>query len=85
MSRQTRGTVPSDGESSSGSRGGTGRKINVLRKRRYDAVHRAGAAEQSQHAKGKLTARERIDKLLDPGTFTEVDLFALHRTTTFGM
>jgi acetyl-CoA carboxylase carboxyltransferase component len=63
----------------------TERKINLLRKRRYDAVHRAGAAERSQHAKGKLTARERIDRLLDRGSFTELDLFAVHHTTSFGM
>ena len=69
----------------SGSSGGTGKKINMLRKRRYDAVHRGGAAERSQHAKGKLTARERIDRLLDPGSFTELDMFALHRTTNFDM
>src|SRR5207253_5516992 len=61
------------------------RKINLLRKRRYDAVHRAGAAERSQHAKGKLTARERVDRLLDTGSFTELDLFAMHRTSNFGM
>src|SRR5438309_634299 len=63
----------------------TERKINLLRKRRYDAVHRAGAAERSQHAKGKLTARERVDRLLDAGSFTELDLFAMHRTSNFGM
>ena len=85
MTRQARKDAPAGGESSSGSSGGTNRKINLLRKRRYDAVHRAGAAERSQHSKGKLTARERIDKLLDPGTFTEVDMFAMHRTTNFGM
>src|SRR5580704_6342272 len=63
----------------------TERKLNQLRKRRFDAIHRDGTAEKSQHAKGKLTARERIDRLLDPGTFTEIDLFAVHRTTNFGM
>jgi acetyl-CoA carboxylase carboxyltransferase component len=63
----------------------TERKLNLLRKRRFDAIHRDGAPEKSQHAKGKLTARERIDRLLDPGTFTEIDLFAVHRTTNFGM
>ncbi|MGA8522340.1 MAG: carboxyl transferase domain-containing protein, partial [Candidatus Dormiibacterota bacterium] len=57
----------------------------MLRKRRFDAVHRGGAAERSQHAKGKLTARERIDRLLDAGSFTELDMFALHRTTNFDM
>ncbi len=65
--------------------GATERKINVLRKRRYDAVRRGGAAERSQHAKKKLTARERIDRLLDPGSFTELDVFAVHRSTSFGM
>src|SRR5438128_5739238 len=63
----------------------TERKINMLRKRRYDAIHRGGAAERSQHAKGKLTARERVERLLDPGSFTELDMFALHRTSNFGM
>jgi acetyl-CoA carboxylase carboxyltransferase component len=60
-------------------------KLNQLRKRRIEAIRRDGAAEKSQHAKGKLTARERIDRLLDPGTFTEIDLFAVHRNSNFGM
>ena len=38
-----------------------------------------------QHAKGKLTARERIDLLLDPGSFRELDMFVTHRTTDFGL
>lgn len=38
-----------------------------------------------QHAKGKLTARERIEALLDPGTFREIDPFVTHRTVGFGM
>jgi acetyl-CoA carboxylase carboxyltransferase component len=63
----------------------TERTINILRKRRYDAIHRGGAAERSQHAKGKLTARERIERLLDAGSFTELDLFAMHRSSNFGM
>jgi propionyl-CoA carboxylase beta chain len=40
---------------------------------------------KSQHDKGKLTARERIDKLLDPGTFEEFDKFVYHRCHEFGM
>src|SRR6201996_1006521 len=40
---------------------------------------------QAQHAKGKLTARERIDLLLDPGSFEEWDMFVEHRCTDFGM
>ena len=63
----------------------TERSINLLRKRRYDAVHRGGSAEHTQHAKGKLSARERIERLLDPGSFTELDLFAMHRSNNFGM
>ena len=61
------------------------RRINLLRKRRHDAIHRDGSAEQVQHSKGKLTARERIDRLVDSGSFHEIDLFALHRSTNFGM
>src|SRR5262249_48638588 len=75
-------------DASNGARAGgsaTDRAVNVLRKRRYDAIRRGGAAERSQHAKGKLTARERIERLLDPGSFTELDLFAMHRSSNFGM
>ncbi len=61
------------------------KRINVLRKRKYDAMHRGGEAQEKQHSKGKLTARERIDLLLDPGSFTELDAFAVHRTEAFGM
>ncbi len=39
----------------------------------------------AQHAKGKLTARERVDLLLDEGSFNEIDRFLVHRTTDFGM
>ena len=40
---------------------------------------------ERQHARGKLTARERLDYLLDPGTFYELDEFATHRATDFGL
>ena len=40
---------------------------------------------EKQHAKGKLTARERIEKLLDPGSFEELDTFVRHRTYEFEM
>ena len=49
---------------------------------------RAGGGEkriQQQHAKGKLTARERLDLLLDPGSFEELDPFIVHRATEFGL
>ncbi|MFI2242277.1 acyl-CoA carboxylase subunit beta [Streptomyces chrestomyceticus] len=43
------------------------------------------AGTERQHAKGKLTAYERIDLLLDPGTFTEIEPLRRHRATGFGM
>lgn len=49
---------------------------------------KAGGGEkriQQQHAKGKLTARERIDLLLDPGSFNELDCLITHRATDFGL
>ncbi|MGH2950685.1 MAG: carboxyl transferase domain-containing protein, partial [Solirubrobacterales bacterium] len=47
-------------------------KLAQLRELREQAVHSASAdAVEKQHAKGKLTARERIEKLLDPGSFEE--------------
>src|SRR5574344_1531218 len=52
------------------------------------AKARLGGGEKAiekQHAKGKLTARERIDLLLDKGSFEEMDMFKLHRCTNFGM
>ncbi|MEG0162496.1 MAG: carboxyl transferase domain-containing protein, partial [Mucinivorans sp.] len=39
----------------------------------------------SQHAKGKLTARERIELFLDEGSFEEFDMFVQHRCTNFGL
>ena len=49
-------------------------------------VHAGSAkAVERQHARGKLTARERIDLLLDPGSFVEFDAFARHRSTNFGL
>ncbi|MGH7642633.1 MAG: acyl-CoA carboxylase subunit beta [Candidatus Dormibacteria bacterium] len=61
------------------------RLINQLRKRRHDAVHRDGEPERIQRAKGKLTARERIRRLLDRGSFVELDAFVTHRSTQFDM
>src|SRR6266699_2466665 len=40
---------------------------------------------EAQHKKGKITARERLDLLLDPGTFNELDMFVTHRSTDFGL
>lgn len=64
----------------------TAGKIQDLRDRLEEAVHAGSArAIEKQHAKGKMTARERIAKLIDEGSFTELDEFARHRSTTFGM
>jgi propionyl-CoA carboxylase beta chain len=64
----------------------TAGKIADLERRRHEAVH-AGSeqAVAKQHAKGKMTARERITQLLDPGSFTEFDELARHRATDFGI
>jgi propionyl-CoA carboxylase beta chain len=64
----------------------TAGKIADLEKRRHEAIH-AGSerAVERQHARGKMTARERIDGLLDPGSFTEFDELARHRATDFDM
>src|SRR4051794_15879526 len=61
-------------------------KLGLLEERRDEAIHSASeAAVEKQHAKGKLTARERIEKLLDPGSFQELDTFVRHRTYEFDM
>ena len=61
-------------------------KLAQLEGLREHAVHNAGqAAVDKQHEKGKLTARERIAKLLDPGSFQELDVFVRHRTLDFDM
>ena len=64
----------------------TAGKLADLDRRIDEAVHAGSAAAvEKQHAKGKKTARERIELLLDPGSFTELDEFARHRSTSFGM
>ena len=60
--------------------------LSEVEKRRAEA--RLGGGEKriaAQHAKGKLTARERIDVLLDEGSFEEYDMYVTHRCTDFGM
>src|ERR1700730_10342991 len=56
-----------------------------LQEPREAAAHAAPEAEEKQHAKGKYTARERVEKLLDPGSFQELDTFVRHRTAEFDM
>ena len=61
-------------------------KLAQLQELKYEAIH-AGSQEAiaKQHAKGKYTARERLEKLLDPGSFQELDAFVRHRTSDFDM
>ena len=61
-------------------------KLADLRRRTDEAVH-AGSARgvAKQHAKGKQTARERLEVLLDPGSFVELDALARHRSRNFGV
>jgi propionyl-CoA carboxylase beta subunit len=61
-------------------------KIEELIKRKDQALHAASPeAIKKQHERGKLTARERIELLLDPGSFVETDRMARHRTHGFGI
>src|SRR5690348_18078212 len=55
-------------------------------KRRVSEVANAGSerAVEKQHSRGKKTARERLELLLDPGSFVELDELARHRSTNFG-
>ena len=64
----------------------TAGKIADLRRRRLEAES-SGTPEaiEKRHAKGKWTARERIAQLVDAGSFVELDSFARHRSTNFGM
>ncbi len=61
-------------------------KIQELRDKK-DLSRQGGGPEKikKQHGKGRLTARERIDLLLDKGSYREIDAFVEHRTTDFGM
>ena len=61
-------------------------KINKLISLREEASKGGGEKRiEAQHAKGKFTARERIDILLDEGSFEEFDMFVTHRNVNFGM
>ncbi|MFM8386718.1 MAG: acyl-CoA carboxylase subunit beta [Planctomycetia bacterium] len=63
-----------------------GDRLDDLRERRQQAQLGGGTdAIQKQHERGKLTARERIDLFIDPGTFEELDAFKVHRCRDFGM
>ncbi len=61
-------------------------KLELLERRRAESEQGGGEARlRAQHEKGKLSARERLDLLLDEGSFVELDRFVLHRSTDFGL
>ena len=61
-------------------------KLELLERRSAEAEQGGGADRlAAQHKKGKLSARERLDVLLDEGTFVELDRFVTHRSTDFGL
>jgi propionyl-CoA carboxylase beta chain len=61
-------------------------KLALLEQRRAESELGGGVARiEAQHRKGKLSARERIDLLVDEGSFTELDRFVVHRSTDFGL
>ena len=61
-------------------------KSERLENMRAEALKGGGEKRiEAQHAKGKLTARERISLLLDPGTFEELGMLVTHRSTNFGL
>ncbi len=60
--------------------------LDELARRNAEALAGGGPERvKAQHAKGKLTARERLELLFDPGTFQEIDRLVTHRETAFGM
>ena len=61
-------------------------KLKLLNQKREEALAGGGRARiESQHKKGKLTARERLHFLLDEGSFQEIGMLVSHRSTDFGM
>ena len=61
-------------------------RIARLERMRAEALQGGGPVRiEQQHERGKLTARERLDLLLDPGSFVELDAFVTHRATEFGL
>ena len=61
-------------------------KLELLQAKRAEAELGGGQERiDAQHAKGKMTARERLDVLLDPASFVELDRFVTHRSSDFGL
>ncbi|RKN43910.1 acyl-CoA carboxylase subunit beta [Streptomyces hoynatensis] len=86
-------TAPGAGAAGAGGGAGAGREAGrtarqlaeLARRRAALAAQSEGEPARRQHEKGKLTARERIDALLDPGSFVELDALARHRARHFGL
>ncbi|QDB78418.1 acyl-CoA carboxylase subunit beta [Georgenia sp. 311] len=64
---------------------GTAAKLADLADRNAELERAEAVARDKQHARGKKSARERIEALLDEGSFVELDAFATHRSTNFGL
>src|SRR3989440_4461213 len=65
---------------------GSKEKVAELQRLKAEAMLGGGVKRiETQHKKGKLTARERLDLLLDTGTFNELDMFVTHRSSDFGL
>ena len=61
-------------------------RLAELRRRREQALAGGGPERVAKiHAKGRLTARERLELLLDPGSFVEMGTYVTHRSSDFGM
>jgi propionyl-CoA carboxylase beta chain len=61
-------------------------KLELLQQKRAESEQGGGAERiATQHQKGKMTARERLEVLLDPGSFVELDRFVTHRAIDFGL
>jgi len=63
-----------------------GSKLDILNSKKQEALKGGGETRiESQHGKGKLTARERVDLLVDEGSFEEIGMLATHRSINFGL
>jgi acetyl-CoA carboxylase carboxyltransferase component len=83
---QAPGPIPGVPEHEDASRPPVSHQTAERRARKSEALDGGGrAAVQRQHDRGKLTARERILRLLDPGSFDETDMLSRHRVTGFGL
>src|SRR6202049_787508 len=61
-------------------------KLELLQRKRAESEQGGGPERiQAQHDRHKMTARERLDALVDPGSFVELDRFVTHRSTDFGL